>query len=231
MSAVVLLIGSGKLARHLEHWFSIHAEYSAALLTWNRHQDPMLLYQYLSTATHVWLAIADAAIIDFYEQYLLQYPGSVVHFSGAIHDDRITCAHPLMSFSEQLYTRNFYSSIYFALTGCVKLTDVLPGFHNPCFILSGTSKPMYHALCVLAGNFPQLLWSAVYRLSQSCHVPQQAFDLYIQKITENFISMKEQAITGPIARKDKVSINKNLEALAGTPLYSIYQSFLQEFLS
>ena len=88
-AVVVLLIGSGKLARHLEHWFSIHAEYSAALLTWNRHQDPMLLYQYLSTATQRLLAIADAAIIDFYEQYLLQYPGSVVHFSGAIHDDRI----------------------------------------------------------------------------------------------------------------------------------------------
>ena len=58
-------------------------------------------------------------------------------------------------------------------------------------------------------------------------LPAAAFDLYIQKITENFLLMKEKAITGPILRKDILTINKNIEALSGTVLQAIYQAIYQ----
>lgn len=225
----ILLVGSGKLSRHLTHWFNLNNRFPITFLAWNRHQSQHLLYQHLLTATHIWLAISDSSIVSFYEKYLINYLGTVVHFSGALQDDRIICAHPLMSFPEKVYDENLYSSIYFALTGCEKLSFALPGFNNPFFLLPAELKSLYHALCVVAGNFPQMLWNEVYRLSTLHNIPSAVFDLYIKTIAENFLSMKEKSITGPISRKDNLTINKNIKALSETSLQPIYQLFAQEF--
>ena len=226
----ILLVGSGKFSRHLTHWFNLNNKLPIRLLTWNRHQSQYLLHQHLLNATHVWLAISDSSIVPFYEKYLINYLGTVVHFSGALQDRRIICTHPLMSFPEKIYCDNFYSSIHFALTGCEKLSFALPGFNNLFFLLPAELKPFYHALCVVAGNFPQILWSEVHHLLALHNIPSVSFDVYIKKITENFLSMKEKSITGPILRKEILTINKNIEALSGTSLQSIYQLFIQEFL-
>lgn len=228
--ATILLIGSGKLSKHLSHWFNLNQKDSAKLLTWDRHQDPHAIHRYAAVATHIWLAISDSAIIPFYEKYLIGHDAKVVHFSGALHDPRLTSAHPLMSFTQELYPDEFYSQIHFALTGSDSLTKALPAFNNPHFQLKSEVKPLYHALCVTAGNFPQMLWNEVHKIAADQKIPAEAFDLYIQQITQNFLTLKEAAITGPIARKDASTINKNIDALTGTPLQSIYQSFSKEFL-
>ena len=228
--ATILLIGSGKLSKHLNHWLNLNANSSHKLLTWDRHQDPHAIHRYAAQATHIWLAISDAAIVPFYQKYLAGHDARVVHFSGALHDSRMIAAHPLMSFSEVLYTDDFYPQIYFGLTGCDSLSKALPGFTNPSFTLSAEIKPLYHALCVAAGNFPQMLWNEVHKIASDQKLPQKAFDLYIEKITQNFLTLKDKSITGPIARKDVSTVDQNISALAGTRLQSIYKSFLQEFL-
>lgn len=228
--ATILLIGSGKLSKHLGHWFNLNKNNSHKLLTWDRHQDPHAIHRYTAQTTHIWLAISDNAIVPFYEKYLAGHDARVVHFSGALHDSRLISAHPLMSFSEEIYADDFYPRIQFALTGCDSLSEALPGFTNPSFQLKSEAKPLYHALCVAAGNFPQLLWNEVHKIAADQKLPAEAFDLYIQQITQNFLSMKANAITGPIVRKDVATIDKNISALSGTPLQSIYQSFTKEFL-
>ena len=226
----ILLIGSGKLSKHLSHWFNLNSNHSFKFLNWDRHQDPHAIHRYAAVATHIWLAISDSAIIPFYEKYLIGHDAKVIHFSGALHDPRLISAHPLMSFTQELYPDDFYSQIHFALTGTDSLNKALPGFSNPHFQLKPEMKPLYHALCVTAGNFPQMLWNEVHKIAAAQKIPAEAFDLYIQQITQNFLSPKEKSLTGPIARKDTTTVNKNIEALAGTPLQSIYQSFSQEFL-
>lgn len=226
----ILLIGSGKLSKHLSHWFNLNSNHSFKFLNWDRHQDPHAIHRYAAQATHIWLAISDNAIIPFFEKYLAGHDARVVHFSGALHDPRLTSAHPLMSFSQDLYADDFYPRIQFALTGCDDLSQALPGFNNPWFPLKAEVKPLYHALCVAAGNFPQILWNEVHKIAAEQKLPAEAFDLYIQQITQNFLSMKEAALTGPIVRKDVSTTEKNISALAGTPLQSIYQSFTKEFL-
>ena len=229
-SATILLIGSGKLSKHLIHWFNLNKNNSSKILNWDRHQDPHAIHRYATQATHIWLAISDSAIIPFYEKYLAGHEARVVHFSGALHDSRVTSAHPLMSFADELYADDFYPKIQFALTGCDSLSEALPGFTNTWFPLKAENKPLYHALCVAAGNFRQILWTEIYKIAHDHDLPAEAFDLYIQQITENFLAMKNLALTGPIARKDVSTVNKNIEALSGTPLQSIYQAFSKEFL-
>jgi predicted short-subunit dehydrogenase-like oxidoreductase (DUF2520 family) len=228
--ATVLIIGSGKLSKHLTHWFNLHKNHPHKLLTWDRHQDPLTIHKYVLQATHIWLAISDSAIIPVYEKYILGHDATVVHFSGALHDDRLISAHPLMSFTDALYDDDFYSKIHFALTGSPNLSEALPGFNNSYFELEASAKPFYHALCVVAGNFPQMLWSEVLKQAESKKIPMKAFDIYIAQIAKNFVTLHDQAVTGPFVRKDLTTIDKNIQALAGTALQPVYQTFQKEFL-
>ncbi len=224
----VLLIGSGRLAKHLKHWNSL-LQYSNKLLTWDRSQDPDLLSKHLQAANLVWLAISDSAIIPFYEKNLASSGLTCVHFSGALFHPKIKGAHPLMSFPTELLADAVYPQIGFALTGDEQLTDVLPGFPNSSFFISEAQKPLYHALCVVAGNFPQLLWTEVDTLLQRMDVPEKAFHLYLSQVLSNFLKFKEKSMTGPLIRNDQITLEKNEVSLADTKLKSIYQSFRKEF--
>lgn len=238
-SQTILIVGSGRLAMHLNHWVSLQTTNQTLvhgsdlnkykILNWDRHQDPHLIKNFIQQADLVWLAISDSAIVSFYEKYLHGFDLKVVHFSGALHDERILCAHPLMTFSEKIYSDDIYSKIQFAITGFKNLNEALPSFKNSYFQLSANDKPLYHALCVVAGNFPQLLWVEVSKICAEKNIPFSAFDIYLRQITENFISEGDLALTGPFARRDLVTIEKNKSALTA-PLKNIYSQFQTEFL-
>ena len=222
----ILLIGSGRMAQHLKHWNSL-LQSPASLLTWNRSEDVHLLNERLQKIDLVWLAISDSAIVEFFEQHL--QGKKVIHFSGALHDHRIPCAHPLMSFPKSLLESSVYPNIHFAVTGADRLQDLMPNFANTFSVLAAENKALYHALCVVAGNFPQLLWQECFPEFQKLAIPEQAFNTYIRQITENFIQLKNNAITGPLVRRDFATIEKNKAALEDSKLQKVYSSFEKEF--
>ncbi|OFZ28737.1 MAG: hypothetical protein A2622_06545 [Bdellovibrionales bacterium RIFCSPHIGHO2_01_FULL_40_29] len=229
-SKTILLIGSGRLAKHLQHWNSL-LEKPNTLLTWDRSQDPHALVKYLNQCHIVWLAIRDSAIIPFYETHLAGSDIPVVHFSGALTDRRLSWAHPLMSFPEGLLAQYVYHSISFAIGANTDLDQLLPGFKNSSFIVSDEHKPLYHALCVVAGNFPQLLWNEVDKSLAQLQIPDLAFQNYLSQVLQNFLTLKEKSLTGPLVRNDHLTINKNMASLNGTKLQTIYAAFVKEFSS
>ena len=227
----ILLIGSGRLAKHLQYWHQQSAD-PFKLNTWNRSQDISFLNKFLSEKPIVWLAISDSAIVEFFETHLQSFNLKIVHFSGALSDSRMLSAHPLMSFTEELFESSFYDRIHFVISNFNNLTEAMPGFKNSFSILKPEQKAYYHALCVMAGNFPQLLWNEVNTELRHLNLPDSALENYVQKITENFIKYKEKSITGPLVRKDFVTIEKNLQALEkNQKLKKLYESFLKEFRS
>ncbi len=227
-STTVLIIGSGRLAKHLQHWNSIQANPNQ-ILTWNRSEDPHLLYKKVTQADLIWLAISDAAIQKFFETYLNASGKLVVHFSGALAVDGIKCAHPLMSFPAELLPDTTYKATWFATNETEKLADMLPGFSNASFKVSAKMKPLYHALCVVAGNFPQLLWNEVDQSRQQLDIPEKAFSIYLQQSLDNFLLLKANSLTGPLIRHDQNTLKKNKDALVNTKLQSIYAAFMKEF--
>ncbi|MEK6628828.1 MAG: DUF2520 domain-containing protein [Bdellovibrionota bacterium] len=229
LQTAVLLIGSGRLAQHLQHWNKL-LENPNQLICWNRSQDLELLKNSLSKCSIVWLAISDSAIQSFYDEHLRDSKLKVVHFSGALDDKRFLSAHPLMSFPHSLLTDDVYKKIHFVISGFENLGEALPGLNNAFTILNSEKKAYYHALCVLAGNFPQLIWNEVSLKMKELNLPAEASDLYIKQITENYLNLKEKAITGPLVRKDYVTIEKNITSLTETTaLKNIYTAFTKEF--
>lgn len=229
----ILLIGNGRLAQHLRHWHSLlQSEHKnlPALLSWSRQRTESELQQHLVQQPLVWLAIKDNALADFYSEYLKNKNLRVVHFSGSFSHSEMLCAHPLMSFSHNFFSADIYKKIHFAINGYHSLEEALPGFKNSFSVLSPEEKSLYHALCVVAGNFPQLLWSRVLPTMGDLRIPREAFQLYLHQVTENFISLGENAVTGPLMRSDSQTIEKNIVSLqADTKLQKIYSIFAEQF--
>lgn len=222
----VLIIGHGRLAKHLIHWCALLQK---DVSLWHRNSGSKSLN--LKNIDYIWLAISDSALVSFYEETLKpQLAGQkVVHFSGTVHHPDMIAAHPLMTFSHDLYDLATYNKIYFGLTGADSLTDALPGITNPSFKVRAEDKPLYHALCVTAGNLPQLIWSETQTQFADLKIPQAAVKNYLQQSLTNFFALGASSVTGPIVRKDTMTIAKNLSALekVNLKLKNIYQSFLQ----
>ena len=237
-----LLIGSGRLARHLEHWFQLNKSTSHSislaqtspeqkLLVWNRKDSIEQLNELSASADIIWLAISDKSIVPFFDEHLLNSKAKVVHFSGALFDSRIFGAHPLMSFPQELLESEVYGQIQFAVDESIaNLRSILPGFQNSYFKIPSDKKAMYHALCVTSGNFPQLLWSLCAKEFMNLDVPERAFELYILQITKLFLTHKEKSFTGPLVRGDSETIEKNISALNQNPsLSAIYKTFAEVY--
>jgi predicted short-subunit dehydrogenase-like oxidoreductase (DUF2520 family) len=227
-----LLIGSGRVAAHISYYFQLlNISRNFKFQSWDRAQDPHALARKVSGATHVLLAIKDDAILPFYRQHLAGHDVTVVHFSGAHHYEGLIAAHPLMTFSSELYTQELYGKIHFAVTGANSLAEALPGLPNSFTLLSAEQKPMYHALCVMGGNFVNLLTQKMLSGFAEMNIPAEAARPYIDKTIENVFANGSKALSGPLVRKDVATIGANLRALQGDDFKPIYEAFLKTYWS
>lgn len=221
-----LLIGSGRVARHLAHYFQLlNINYHS----WDRSQDPHALARKVAQASHVLVAISDSALEGFYRQHLAGHDITAVHFSGALHIDGMIAAHPLMTFGPELYDLDSYKKIHFALTGAPSLHEALPGLNNSFSIISPEQKALYHAYCVVGGNFVTLLITEMLKGLSSLDIPPSAGTVYLEKVFANTLQHPQGAATGPLIRKDAATVEKNLHALKSTNLTPIYEAFVKTY--
>lgn len=218
-----LLIGSGRLATHL-HFYLAHL--GLQFSTWNRSQPIKVMQSILPRTTHVLLAISDQSIVSFYEAHLAHQNLQVIHFSGSLHDSRMISTHPMMSFSHTLLSVEIYRKIHFTICGAHDLNEVLPGLPNPHSEIQPEQKPLYHALCVFAGNFSNLLWKTSWNELKNLGLPIEALHIYLQETLNNFFHDSQRSLTGPFVRRDLETIDSNLKALP-PPMADIYLGFLR----
>ncbi|UOF00724.1 DUF2520 domain-containing protein [Bdellovibrio reynosensis] len=219
-----LLIGSGRVARHLGHYLHLS---NINYQSWDRSQDPHALGRKVAGASHVLLAISDSAIEGFYRQRLAGHDITVVQFSGAHHFEGMISAHPLMTFGPELYDLSFYKKIHFTLTGADHLNKALPGFENPFSVIEASEKALYHAYCVLGGNFTTLLAAKMLSGFAELKIPAEAAEVYLQKVLTNTLAAPDKALTGPLVRKDAATVEANLTALKNDPYQEVYKAFLK----
>lgn len=219
-----LIVGAGKLAKHLNHYLRL---LELSPLNWDRSQDPHLLKTKVAEASHILLAISDTAIENFYKTNLAGFDKTVVHFSGALNIKDVIAAHPLMSFGPDLYDFGTYLKIHFILTGADSLLEALPGLPNGFSAIAEEDKALYHALCVMGGNFPVILWQKMFAEFERLGISREAARIYLETILNNTLKNPQTALTGPLARKDKITILKNIDSLDGDKFQKLYFSFVE----
>ncbi len=250
--AAQLLIGDGHLAGHLSHYFHTRRlnvtrwsrgrgvfgpGLSGADRAGSRRNPEEILPELLNTADRVLLAIRDDALQDFVRTHQGDSDAVWVHFSGSAFVDGAWSAHPLCTFAGPPYQQEVYESIPFIVEQeGPPLSELIPGLDNPTAAIPRAAKPLYHALCVTAGNFTQLLWQQLFRgFEQQLGLPAA---LALPYLRQTGLSLEhgldrgqdEEVLTGPLARRDHGTIGRNLTALHDAGLHdlaAVYDAFLR----
>lgn len=220
-----LLIGNGRVARHMQHYFSL---LSLSFLTWERKEPLEKLHRQLSTATHVIVLLPDHAISDFINAHSHLTSACWIHFSGSLVIANTHGAHPLMTFSDKLYDLATYQTIPFIIDHNTPSFDMLlPGLPNDHARLNTQLKAKYHALCVLSGNFSCMLWQKMFSsFEQEFNLPSSLAHPYLKQQIQNLMQDAKSALTGPLVRNDHLTIEKNMAALHSDAYQDIYKSFV-----
>lgn len=221
-----LIIGSGRLATHFCHYLDqLDLDYKQ----WSRKSE-CDLNTLLKTATHIVLLISDSAIDSFIDQHLQNIcpTATIVHCSGCLLTQQAYSAHPLQTFSPQLYSAEDYQQIPFIIEAeGPSFESLLPGLPNPNYAIPKADKSAYHAYCVMANNFTTLLWQEfINTMQEKWNIDKSDLNPFLHRTLQNLLNNHQSALTGPIARNDKSTINSNLNALKNERYQDIYQTFV-----
>lgn len=217
------IVGRGRVATHLARYLELESQ---EFFTWHRGMEGSPSNA-LASATIILLAISDDAL----EPFIAQHPGlqvhTLVHFSGSKVIGEVAGLHPLMTFGPEPYDRKTYRSIAFVTeAGAAGFKDIFPALPNPHSAIAPELKPLYHALCVMAGNFPILLWDKACReFEGALGLPREILGPYLEQTLKNTLANSGQALTGPFARRDLETVTQNIAALGGDEYAGIYRAF------
>jgi 2-dehydropantoate 2-reductase len=226
------VVGDGRLARHLSHYFRLQG---LSCVQWSRRQfaeTGVTAAQALARADVILVMVSDAAIEPWIRQLTSSHPEFAerpfAHFSGALSTPLAVGLHPMMSFGAGFYEPKLYESIAFVgETGRPGFGEIFPTLPNPRFAIRPEERALYHSLCVMGGNFSVLLWQKLFgELESRFGIPAAAALPYLQQITRNLSQDSRAALTGPLARGDIETLEKNIRALEGDPFQAVYQGFV-----
>jgi predicted short-subunit dehydrogenase-like oxidoreductase (DUF2520 family) len=232
------IMGGGKLARHFSHYFHLlgisHTcwvrDGRSSFNTFDIPGSEQRLREAVARADRVLLLVSDNAIGALPEQYPFLHEKQLIHCSGALSFPGIAGAHPLMTFAGDLYDLPTYQSVPFILETGQDFTQLFPELPNPHFAVNATDKARYHAMCVMAGNFSQVLWQGVSEgFEQRLGLPAETLHPYLKQLAINFMQAPGTSLTGPLARNDKETIQRNLDAMADDPMRDLYVAFIKYY--
>ena len=214
-----LIIGDGKLAKHLAKYFQLS---DIPFNQWKR-KDKSKLENLSRNSEKILLAISDDSIIPVAKKFS---GFLVIHFSGVLSTKFAESAHPLFTFSNNLYQLKEYQNIPF-ITEIKRMNfkDLFPELKNLSYEIDKKDKESYHAWASMVGNFSSFLISEYKKVITDLELPTEILEPYLYKIVEN--SIKEtDALTGPIIRGDQKTIDKHLQTIE-MDFIPIYNSFIK----
>lgn len=230
------ILGGGRLARHFSHYFQLSGiqhfcwtrDSRSDFNTSDINDAEQRLRATVKDADCVLLLVSDAAIAGVLKQYPFLHEKQLIHCSGALSFPGVACAHPLMTFSTQMYDLETWESVPFMLEKGTQFNELFPDLPNPHFHVAVAEKARYHACCVMAGNFAQILWKGVAdRFEHDFNLPASSLKPYLNQVLENFLAAPDSALTGPLPRNDHATIERNLQSLNGDPMQDLYRAFIQ----
>ncbi len=222
------IVGNGNRAKHLMHYLSME---KIPYINWGRSIDYLHPSVKLSSCQTVLLLISDDSIRSFSKSNKWLHNRDLIHFSGSLCLENISGIHPLMTFSKDLYSLEDYRNIPFiGEIGGKSLKELIPGITNQEFQIPKDKKNLYHSLCVIGGNFTNILWQKAFKdFKDELDLPIELLKPYLLKTVENIINNPFNSLTGPIKRGDKKTIKRNVKALKSPLWKRIYKLFNRSY--
>jgi len=221
------LVGRGRAATHMARYLRLEG---LPFATWHRGQETPP-EETLASAKVILLLISDDSLEYFVEAHPTLRERLLVHFSGSLVIDGVAGLHPLMTFGPDPYSLETYRSMAFIEEkGGPRFREVFPTLPNPSWPVEPDLKPLYHALCVLCGNFTTLLWAKAFEdFEDRLGLPREVLMPYLVQTGRNVATLGREALTGSLDRGDMGTVERDLRALDGDPYAEVYQAFARLF--
>jgi predicted short-subunit dehydrogenase-like oxidoreductase (DUF2520 family) len=234
-----LLVGSGKLARHLHHFLSLRG------VPHGVHSESRSLgasfFAQAQECTHIWLLVSDRALDSLARTVRQLLPvARLIHSSAATAIPEALTLHPLMTFGPALYEESAYNTIPWTLfeeelaagggKAREQIEEFLKRLPNPVRILRSAERTRYHLSCVMFSNLSLILWEAAARTAPSGMAPAD-YRPILQRSLENFMQDGLKALTGPLVRGDLQTLSAHEKLLGSTPESELYAAFTRYFSS
>ncbi|GAB4518723.1 MAG: DUF2520 domain-containing protein [Amphiplicatus sp.] len=225
------IVGAGRVARSIAAYLRA-LNHEAALIgrAESQARAPSCL-RALAAADVIAAAIPDHALAPWRRAYDDAVAGKpAIHFSGALVIEGMWSYHPLYSFPPAPLPPETTARIAFARQeGAPPLASLIPGAKNPEFVVADADRAFYHALAVLSGNFAAYLWNETAKAfsGRLAGLPADVLAGYLHGVVDRFAESPFGSLTGPVARRDRATVEANLDALAREPrLAGLYRAFL-----
>ena len=79
--------------------------------------------------------------------------------------------------------------------------EVFPGLSNPAYALNPVDRPLYHSLCVLAGNLTPFLWEKLFTVFlHRFGLPREVAEPYFRQVVQVCQGPLPFPHSGPVTR-------------------------------
>ena len=185
----------------------------------------------IEAADIVAAAIPDDDLQGWHDKWHTVAAGkTIIHFSGAVSVAGMYSYHPLHSFPNSMLTMEEWNAVAFACPETGPAFEIIfPGAANRHFTIAEQDRAKYHALAVISGNFASFLWNETAKAFGDLSVKDRDLVLgnYFNSIVARFAESPLSSMTGPMARRDRQTVEKNMAALKENPvLGELYEAFL-----
>lgn len=223
------IAGDGRASTHLQAYFRL---LKIPYKLWRRSSGlpPETMLAGCST---VFILIKDGDIASFISSNPFLKGKTLIHFSGSLDIKGAFAMHPFVPFCDAPLSLGEYRRIPFALDHRLKsMKRLVPEFKNPVFRVKKGEKKLYHALCALGANLPVILWQKTLKdLNGKFGIPREQVQRYFQASMDNFRKDPVRALSGPISRRDAVTIAADIRALGNDPFAEVYSVFAEIYSS
>lgn len=144
----------------------------------------------------------------------------VAHLAGSFGLDvlepheRRAALHPLASLPSPEVGADRLRGAWFAIAGDALIEEVVTALDGRAFQVPDDRRAAYHAAAAIASNHLVALLAQVDRIAEDAGVPYDAYLDLVRATVENVAVLGPvDALTGPAARGDEVTIARHLAAL------------------
>ena len=234
-----ILIGNGRLAKHLLRYFKLLglkvAQWSRAsteteaYITLNKLDDLRELPQ-----IPILVAVSDDSIRDVVILIRKFSDNLIVHFSGALCSTEINLncysMHPLFTFNYDMLTLDQYTKIPFICEPSgPAFAEVFPKLSNPTSKISNDHRRLYHSVACLASNLPAMIWKECAQIAQGdLTIDWAIYEPLVIQTLKNSFQNPQSSVTGPIIRKDWNLVSSQLEVLPDGLAAKLYSAAATE---
>ena len=226
-----VIFGCGRVGSNMAAYLR-HLGHEVRLLSRDEaNSDRAGCAEAIAEANIIAAAIPDDKLPAWRDEWQDEIGGkTAVHFSGAVSIDGGFGFHPLYSFPASPLSIEAMKEMAFAcpLNG-PRFAEIFPKAPNPHFEIADKDRARYHALAVLSGNLASFVWNETAKeiAGFTGMAPEKIMASYLGSILDGFVENPTSSLTGPIARHDKITVEKNLASLKGDPkLKRLYEAFL-----